>query len=275
MSYFTAALLGLVQGITEILPISSSGHLALLQNIFHIEEADLMLDAMLHLGTLIAVFLSYRQDVTGLFRGGLALLGGGRDSRSRKPAALVRKRMALFVLLGTLPVLVTLPFRGKLTALTANSVFAGFMLLLSGGILYIADRRAGNGKQFRNISLADVLIVGVGQALGVVPGVTRTGCAISAGLLRGFQRSFAVKFAFLLSIPSVLGDIILTVIEAARLGTDPGMLPMYLVGMVVAAVSGFFCIRFLRWAAARNRMGGFAYYCWGAGIVALLLSLVA
>ena len=275
MSYFTAALLGLVQGITEILPISSSGHLALLQNIFHIEEADLMLDAMLHLGTLLAVFLSYKPDVVGLFRGGFGLLGAGADSRSRKPAALVRKRMALFVILGTLPAILTLPFRGKLTALMANSVFVGVMLLVSGVILYIADRRAGNGKQFRNVSVADVLLVGLGQAFGAIPGVTRSGCVISVGLLRGFQRSFAVKFAFLLSFPVVLGDVILTIFEAARLGTDPGMLPRYLIGMIAAAISGYFCIRALRWAAARNRMGGFAYYCWGAGIVALLLSLVA
>lgn len=275
MSYLTAVLLGLVQGITEFLPISSSGHLALLQNIFNIEEADLMLDAMLHLGTLLAVFAVYRTEVRGLFRGGFALFGVGRDARSRKTTAMTRKRLALLVLIGTIPLLVVLPFRGKLSELADNTIFVGLMLMVSGLILYVSNRRAANGKAFRHVTGLDALLVGFGQALSAVPGISRSGTIISVGMLRGFQRSFAVKFAYLLSLPSVLGSVILKLFDAIKLGVDPGMLPMYLIGMLVASVSGFFCIRIMRWAAARGRMGGFVYYCWGAGIVALLLSLVA
>lgn len=275
MSYLTAVLLGLVQGITEFLPVSSSGHLALLQNIFNIEEADLMLDALLHLGTLLAVFATYKTEVRGLFRGGFALIGMGRDARSRKVQAVTRKRLAVLVLIGTLPLLLVLPFRSKLTALAGNTIFVGIMLMVTGLILYVADRRAGNGKAFRNVTVVDVLLVGLAQALSAVPGISRSGATISAGMLRGFQRTFAVKFAFLLSVPSVLGAVVLKLIDAMKLGFDPGMLPMYLVGMLMATLSGYFCIRLLRWTAARGRMGGFSYYCWGAGIVALLLSLVA
>ncbi len=275
MSYLNAVLLGLIQGVTEFLPISSSGHLALLQNIFHIEEADLMFDAMLHLGTLTAVFLTYRNDVKGLFRGGFGLAGLGKDARSRKPKAMTRKRLALFVVIGTLPLLLVLPFRGVLSRLSGNSVFIGVMLLVTGLILYLADRYAKREKDFWHVTVMDVLLVGLGQALAVVPGISRSGATISVGMLRGFQRTFAVKFSLLLSIPSVIGSTILTLFDAVKLGFDPGMLPMYAVGMIAAAVSGYFCIRFLRWTAARSRFGGFAYYCWGAGIVALLLSLVA
>lgn len=275
MSYLTAVLLGLVQGITEFLPISSSGHLALLQNIFNIEEADLMLDAMLHLGTLLAVFAVYKTEVRGLFRGGFALIGVGRDARSSKTAARIRKRLALLVLIGTLPLLAVLPFWGKLSELADNTIFVGLMLMVSGLILYVSNRRAANGKAFRHVTGLDALLVGVGQALSAVPGISRSGTIISVGMLRGFQRSFAVKFAYLLSIPAVLGSVILKLFEAMKLGFDSGMLPMYLIGMLVAAVSGYSCIRIMRWTAARGRMGGFAYYCWGAGIVALLLSLVA
>ena len=273
MSYLIAVLLGLVQGITEIFPISSSGHLALLQNIFHIEEAELMFDAMLHLGTLLAVILAYRNDVRGVLRGGFALIGIGKEAGSRKPRARARKRMALFIILGTLPLLIALPFRNS--KLSGNSVFIGVMLLVTGVILYLADRYGKAKKDFQHITLLDVLLVGLGQALAVVPGVSRSGVTISLGLLRGFQKPFAVKFSFLLSIPSVIGGIALKLWDGIRLGFDPGMLGMYAVGMIAAMVSGYFCIRLLRWTAARSRFGGFAYYCWGAGIVALLLSLVA
>ena len=275
MSYLIAALLGLVQGITEILPLSGSGHLALLRNIFHIQEADLMLDVMFHVGTMIAIFGVYRQDVRGLFRGAMGLLGTGRDSGSSRPSAQVRRRMALLVILGTLPLVLVLPFRTKLLALADNSLLVSCMLLLTGLVLYLSDRTSANGKQFKNITLPDVLLVGLGQAVGAIPGISRAGCCISVGLFRGFQRSFAVKFAFLLAVPSMLGDMLVKFIWALKQGFDPGMIPAYFVGMITAAISATFCLRILRWAAARNRMGGFAYYCWGAGIVALLLSLVA
>lgn len=275
MSYLIAVLLGLVQGITEFLPVSSTGHLALLQNIFHIEEADLMLKALLHLGTLMAVFATCGGEVRGLVRGGFALIGVGSGARSRSKSARVHKRLALLVLLGTLPLVLVLPFRSKLDGMMEHPVLVGVMLLVSGLVLHLSALRQGNGKSFRNVSVADVLLVGLGQALGAVPGISRSGCTISVGLLRGFQGSFAVKFSLLLSVPSVLGGVLLNVIDAVKLGFDPGMIPVYFVGMVTAAVSGFFSIRLLRWVAARGRLGGFAYYCWGAGIVALLLSLVA
>lgn len=275
MSYLLAILLGLIQGITEFLPVSSSGHLALLQNIFHIEEADLMFDAMLHVGTLLAIFVAYGTEVRGMFRGGLALIGMGRDAGSRKEAARLHKRLALLVLIGTLPLLLVLPFRGKLSWLSESSIFIGLMLWLNGFVLYVSNRRTGNGKAFRNVTALDGLLVGIGQLLGAIPGISRTGSCVSVGTLCGFQQSFAVCFAMLLSVPSVLGSVLFNVIDGIRLGIDPGMLPMYFVGMLTAAISGVFSLRFLRWAAARGTLGGFSYYCWGAGIVALLLSLVA
>lgn len=125
------------------------------------------------------------------------------------------------------------------------------------------------------MSVLDALFVGLGQVIGVLPGISRSGVTISAGMLRGVPRATAVKYSFLLSIPAVIGAVILSLVEAIRLGFDPRLLPMYLVGMAAAAVSGYFSIRLLRWTASRGSFGGFAYYCWGAGIVALLLSLVA
>ena len=275
MSFLVAVLLGLVQGITEFLPVSSSGHLALLHNIFHIEEADLMLDAMLHLGTLLAIFFGCKSDVRSMFRGGFGLLGMGRDGRSRTPKARARKRLALYVLVGTLPLILVLPLRGILERLSGSSVFIGGMLLVMGLILYLAERYGRARKDYQRVSLLDILLVGLGQAVAVIPGISRTGTTVSVGMLRGFHRPFSVKFALLLSVPSVIGDICLTLWDGVQQGFEPGMLPAYVVGMIFAMVSGYFTIRILRWTVARGRFGGFAYYCWGTGIVALLLSLVA
>lgn len=274
MSFLIAVLLGVVQGITEFLPISSSGHLALLQNIFHL-DSDPMLDAMLHLGTLLAVFLCYRNDVRAMFRGGFGLLGMGADSRSKKNAARVRKRMALLVIIGTLPLLVLIPFLGTVRRLSGSSVFLGGMLLVSGAILYLADRYGRARKEFQKISVLDVLLVGLGQILSAFPGISRTGTTLSVGMLRGFEKTFAVKFSMLLSVPAVIARICLKLWEGIQLGFDAGMLAAYLVGMIFAVIFGCVGIRILRWTVLRGHFGGFAYYCWGAGIVALLLSLVA
>jgi undecaprenyl-diphosphatase len=275
MSYLTAILLGLVQGVTEFLPVSSSGHLALLQNIFHVEEADFMFDVLLHVGSLLAVFGAYRKDVRGLWRGSLGLIGLGKDRGRTSRAAMERRRLSVFILVGTIPMLLTLPFYKKVAALSGSTLFVGLMLLVTGTILYGADRFSRAPKDERQISLLDVLLVGLSQVVAVIPGVSRSGITISAGLSRGFPKSYAVKFSFLLSIPAVLGGAILSLIQAVKLGFDPGLLPTYLLGMLAAAVSGYFSIRLLRYVASKSSFGGFSYYCWGAGIVAVLLSLVA
>jgi undecaprenyl-diphosphatase len=275
MSYLTAILLGLVQGVTEFLPVSSSGHLALLQNIFHVEEADFMFDVLLHVGSLLAVFGAYRKDVRGLWRGTLGLIGLGKDRGRTSQAAMDRRRLSVFILVGTLPMLLALPFYKKVAALSGSTLFVGLMLLVTGTILYGADRFSRAPKDERQISLLDVLLVGLSQVVAVIPGVSRSGITISTGLTRGFPKSYAVKFSFLLSIPAVLGGAILSLIQAVKLGFDPGLLPTYLLGMLAAAVSGYFSIRLLRYVASKSSFGGFSYYCWGAGIVAVLLSLVA
>ena len=177
--------------------------------------------------------------------------------------------------MGTLPLLLGLLLKGTAEKLSGSSAFIGVMLLITGGVLYAAGRFPGREKSEKDISLLDVILVGLAQALAVLPGLSRSGLTISAGLLRGFPKRFAVKFSFLLSVPAVIGAALISLVEAVRLGFDVGLLPMYLAGMAAAAVSGYFAIRLLRWITSRGSVGGFAYYCWGAGIVSILLSLVA
>ena len=275
MSFLTAALLGLVQGITEFLPISSSGHLALLQNFFHIDEADVLFDVLLHLGTLVAVCVAYRRDISGAARGALGLVGLGRDRGRTTRRNLERRRLAILLLLGTLPLLLAFPLKGLVVGLYEKPVLVSVLLMGNGGILFFADRLSKGGRLMQDAKFSHGLLVGLSQVAAVFPGISRSGATISAGLLCGFRRSFAVRFSFLLSIPAVLGATLVSFVDAVQTGVTLGALPVYLCGMLTAMVSGYFSIRLLRYVAAQSNFGGFAYYCWGAGIVSLILSLIA
>lgn len=275
MSFLTAALLGLVQGITEFLPISSSGHLALLQNFFHIDEADVLFDVLLHLGTLVAVCVAYRRDISGAARGALGLVGLGRDRGRTTRRNLERRRLAILLILGTLPLLLAFPLKGLVVGLYEKPVLVSVLLMGNGGILFFADRLSKGGRLMQDAKFSHGLLVGLSQVAAVFPGISRSGATISAGLLCGFRRSFAVRFSFLLSIPAVLGATLVSFVDAVQTGVTLGALPVYLCGMLTAMVSGYFSIRLLRYVAAQSNFGGFAYYCWGAGIVSLILSLIA
>ena len=276
MSYWQAIIMGLVQGVTEFLPISSSGHLALLQNFLGLGsmEDHLLFDVLLHLGTLGAVFIAYWKDIAGLFSEGFAMLHLKKLPRGQKPDRL-KRRMISFLVLATLPLVAAALLKSAIESLYENTFFIGFALLATGGLLFASDRMGRGTKNERNATIGEVMTVGLAQAVATVPGLSRSGTTISVGMLCGFERSFAVKFSFLLSIPAVLGANLLSLIDAVQAGIDFSLLPMYLVGVVTAFVSGFFAISVLRILVQKNRFGSFAYYCWGAGLVTLILSLVA
>lgn len=276
MNYWTAIILGLVQGVAEFLPISSSGHLAILQNFLHLGSADehLLFDVLLHLGTLAAVILAFWRDVSGLVREGLCMVYLKKLRRGQKPDRL-KRRTIWFIILGTLPLFAVIFIKDAVESLYSNTFFIGFALLLTGGLLFAADRMGHGNKNEKNATLGDILLVGLAQALAVTPGLSRSGTTISVGMLRGFDRSFAVRFSFLLSIPAVLGANILTLVDAVQAGINASLLPMYLAGVAAAFVSGYMALYLLRMMVQRGRFGGFAYYCWGAGLVTLILSLVA
>ena len=183
--------------------------------------------------------------------------------------------MLAFLIIATLPLGVMVFLKKYVEPLYSNTFFIGFALLVTGGLLFWADRAGHGNKDLKSATGLDALIVGVAQAIAVVPGLSRSGTTITAGLLCGFDRSFAVRFSFLLSIPAVLGANILSFVDAVTAGIDWSYLPMYLVGVAAAFVSGYLAIYLLRMLMQRSRFDGFAYYCWGAGLVTLILSLVA
>lgn len=274
MDFITAVVLGLVQGVAEFLPISSSGHLAIFQNLLGFKgmgEEDMFFDILLHLATLCAVFVAYWPEIKALVLEFFTMVGVRKLPQGQKPDRLSR-RMIFFIVIATLPLFVVLPIKDHVEGLKDNTMFIGCALLATGILLFISDRMNRGNKDLKNASLLDVLLVGCAQAVATVPGLSRSGTTISAGLSRGFSREFAVKFSFLMSIPAILGAFILELVDVFQSAVVWD--PMYLVGMVVAAISGYLSICLLKFITRRGNFGGFCYYCWGAGLVTLILSLI-
>ena len=273
MTYVTSFLLGLVQGVAEFLPVSSSGHLAIAQNLLGLEGAGSVpefFDVLLHLGTLIAVFAAYWKDICDMvveFFRGIGDLAH-RSTPSPVPPA---RRLILLIIGGTLPLFAVLPIRKSVQGLADNMVFVGAALIVTGFLLFLCDRVRRGRKTERSATWLDALLVGVGQAVATLPGVSRSGMTITAGCFVGYERRFAVRFSFLLSIPAVLGANILSIKDAVQAGIVGAEVPMYLVGVAVAAVTGYLCIRLLKYIADKGRFGAFAYYCWAAGVLTLVL----
>jgi len=277
VTILNALLLGIIQGVAEFLPISSSGHLSIAQNLLGIgmEGADdVFFDVLLHLGTLAAVFVAYWADIREMILEFIQMIrdAAGRSSPQRIPSA---RRMILLIVVGTLPLFLILPVKGFVEGLYANTFFVGGALLATGLLLYFCDRVPKGRKNERTATLADVLLVGAGQAVATCPGISRSGMTICMGCFRGFDRRFAVRFAFLLSIPAVLGANILQIKDVVEAGgIDVKLIPGYLLGVAAAAVSGYLSIRLVRMVADKGKFGRFAYYCWIVGIAALVGSFL-
>ena len=275
MSFLTSILLGLVQGVTEFLPISSSGHLAIASQLLNMdgtENIPRFFDVLLHLGTLVAVFVAYwpeiRDMILEFFRG----IGDIAHHSTPSPLPPAR-RMILLVIVGTLPLFAVLPFKDRIEGLSGNLYVVAAALILTGFLLFFSDRVKKGRKKELSARMTDALIVGISQAFATCPGLSRSGTTITTGCLVGFERKFAVRFSFILSIPAVLGANILSIKDALDAGVNWGELPVYLAGVLVAAVSGYACIRLLKMIANRGRFGWFAYYCWAVGLLTLILKL--
>ncbi|MCQ5026032.1 MAG: undecaprenyl-diphosphate phosphatase [Oscillospiraceae bacterium] len=275
LSLLSAILLGLIQGVTEFLPISSSGHLAIAENLLHMSgssEVPGFFDVLLHLGTLVAVFIAYWSDIREMV---IELFYGVRDlaQRSTPTPAPPARRLILLIIVGTLPLFAVLPIKDAVESLSGNMYFVAGALLVTGCLLFASDRVRPGRKTEKSATLLDVLLVGVAQAIATCPGISRSGTTITAGCFVGFDRRFAVRYSFLMSIPAILGANILSLKDAVTdiIWAD---VPVYLVGVAVAAAVGYVCIRLLKMIADKGKFGFFAYYCWAVGIVTLILTLV-
>lgn len=276
MSVWTAALLGLVQGIAEFLPISSSGHLSIINNLFNLSEVQnghLFFDVLLHFATLISIFIVYWQDITQMVYEVLGFVNIGPyagQRQARYPSA----RMFFMIVIATLPLFLIMPIRKQIEGLYYQNIFIGVAIILTGCMLYVADKMIPGKKTERTMTISDALIIGLCQCVATIPGLSRSGTTITAGIATGLRRDYAVKFSFLMSIPAVLGANILSFADAIKAGIDWASVPAYLVGMAVALISGIASIHFLRYISSKGRFGGFAYYCWVVGVLAIVMSMI-
>lgn len=280
MTFPMSIFMGFLQGVAEFLPISSSGHLALFQNFFsmeNFEDTQLFFTVMLHFGTLISVFIYYWRDILEMIRElflGVAYLGSPRRRALERGHIPPARRLVLLIIVATLPLFAVLPVKGKIEEATGRVTFVAIALLVTGFLLFISDRLARGRKNDRSATILDALLVGCAQAVGTLPGISRSGITISVGMMRGYDRSFAVRFSFLMSLPAVIGATILELKDALEMGIDSELLPMILVGMAVSAVVGYFAIRLVNLLANKGKFGKFAYYCWAVGIVALIAGFI-
>lgn len=276
MTFLQSILLGLIQGVAEFLPISSSGHLAVLQNVFNLqtaEEGHMFFDVLLHFGTLISIMIVYWKDIVYIVSDTVGLVRSSHDTfpeqRTEHPGA----RMLLMLFFGTLPLFIILPFHDSLEQLYYKTGFIGAAFLLNGCLLYVSDRIVPGRGNERSMRIRDALLIGCAQAVATIPGISRSGSTITAGIATGQSRPFAMKYSLLMSIPAVLGANLLSLIKALKAGVEWSNFPAYLIGMIVSIVVGYFSIILLQRLLKKGKFGNFAYYMWGIGVVTLIASL--
>ena len=276
MSIWNAVLLGLIHGIAEFLPVSSSGHFAVVNNLFKLSDLSqghMLFQALLYLASMASVMIVYWPEICAMYWELISFAGFGPyagQEKERYPAA----RCFLMLMLGTLPLFLALPINSRMVVLNGRNIFIGVMLIMTGCLLYVSDRMLPGKKNLSNMTVFDALIIGLCQSVATIPGLSRAAVTITAGTAVGLRRDFAVNFSFLLSIPAVFGAAILAFADAVRDGIDWSFVPAYLVGTAVALVTGIGAIYLMRIIARKRRFGGFSYYCWVIGVLSIILYLI-
>jgi len=269
-----AVLLGIIQGLTEFLPVSSSGHLVLFQHLFGFQEQELFFDICLHVGTLVAIlFVFYREIaalITTLFRlPALIKAAGG-------PKALVREnpevRMILLIVVGTIPTgILGVLFHGIADQLFASPRLVGVMLMVTGCLLWLTRTKRAAGRTLDRVGLKDALLIGLVQGLAIIPGVSRSGSTIAISVLIGVDRELAGRFSFLLVIPAILGALVMS-LEPGIIEKSSVSAGSVLAGTAFAAVVGYFSLKILLHMVKTARLSVFSPYCWAIGGLALIIS---
>ncbi|HIU67756.1 MAG TPA: undecaprenyl-diphosphate phosphatase [Candidatus Caccomorpha excrementavium] len=284
MSLLQAIIMGIVQGVAEFLPISSSGHLAIFKHILNIDmDTGLLFDVLLHLGTLVAIFIAFWKDIRELIVEGFGILGaffsnigiffgnlGGKKREYRKVINSPYRRFVMLILVSTIPTgIMGILLQSVIESASETILIPGIFLIFTAVLLLIADRVQTGTKQADGATWLDAGVIGVAQGFATMPGLSRSGTTIAACLLCGFDRNFAVKYSFIMSIPAVLGAVLLEVKDFSP-GDIPGSeLISYLIGTVAAAVVGYICIKTMLVVVRGKKFRYFSVYCLAVGVIAV------
>lgn len=278
MSMIQSIILGLVQGLAEFLPISSSGHLAALQYFFDVSSDNVLtFTVMLHFGTLIAIFVAYWKDIVDLV---IELFATLKDIFTGKGLQINKnetRKLGVMIIIATIPTAVIgLLFNDFFNSLYSSMLFIGVALLVTGTCLWLAEKKGGGKKGVKEMTWKNALFIGICQSIAICPGISRSGATMVGGLASHFNRPHAVRFAFLISIPSVLGAFILELPDAVKAAsTEQGVgLGVMAAGIIVAAVSGYAAIKVMIKAVTNEKLFYFSIYTWIAGLFLIGYSIV-
>ncbi len=291
MTLLQAILMGIIQGLTEFLPVSSSGHLAIFKNVFNVNtEMKMTFDILLHVGTLIAVFICYWADIKKMVVEGVRMLIDcvanaitffsnrfkGEEEEYRTIITGSYRKFVLLVIVSTIPTGI-IGFLGKDLVEKAgeNMLIIGVCLLITACLLMIADRTVPGKKTPKNITYKNAIGIGIAQGIATLPGISRSGMTITTCLISGFDKRFAVKYSFIMSIPAILGAAVLDIKDMFSESITASEVGCYVVGMAFAAIVGFICIKFVLALVRNRKFKYFGIYCIAMGFLALIYHFVA
>ncbi|PXV95761.1 undecaprenyl-diphosphatase [Lachnotalea glycerini] len=286
MSLFQAILMGIIQGITEFLPISSSGHLAIFKELFKVNlETGILFDILLHLGTLVAVFIVYFKDIKKLIIEGFCILGDciinlriffyNKIRKEEMPYRLVirnsYRKFVMLVIVSTVPTaIIGYAAKDLVEAVSEILIVPGVCLIITSILLFIADKYNEGTKTPKYVSYNNAFIIGICQGIATLPGISRSGTTITACLVSGFDRKFAVKYSFIMSIPAILGAAVLELKDVGKMTFTAGEIINYSIGAIVAAVVGYISIKIMLVVVRNKKFKIFAIYCLLVGITACI-----
>lgn len=256
MEYLIAALLGAIQGLTEFLPISSSGHLVIFQSLLGVQEGELLLDTILHLGTALAIFIVFRKDIAGLALNAFA----GQVEKKKSAWAYIG-----YLVIATIPAGVAgILFNDFFESLFSNPQAAGGMLLVTATLLFISAARKSDGGE---MTLLKAIAIGTVQAAAIIPGISRSGSTITIALLIGVSRTEAGRFSFLMALPAICGAALLQVRKIESLDVHP--LPVML-GFIISVITGIVALKLLLKFVQQGKLHFFGFYCVIVGLLGLI-----
>lgn len=277
MTYLEAVILGLVQGLAEFLPISSSGHLALLEQFFEIKEENVLIFAvLLHIGTLISVFIVYWKDILELIvELGITIKDLCTGKGLRLEERPVRK-LGVMIIVATIPTgVIGVLFNDFFDSLYTSVLPIGIGLIITGFMLIFAEKMGTSKRGIKQMNYRNALFIGTVQGIAICPGISRSGSTLFGSLICNLDRKFAVKYVFLISIPSILGSAVFELPDAIKQGLEPALAGPIIAGMAVAAVSGLIAIKTMIKIVSDKKLSYFSYYVWAAGAAVILYSFFA
>lgn len=275
MNLLKAIILGIVQGLTEFLPVSSSGHLAFLQNLMKIdEESILFFAAMLHLGTLISILLVYYKDIYALIKEFFLVLYELSTGKGLNMKKSHHRKLGLLIITASIPTaIVGLTFSDFFESLFHSTLAVGVGLLVTGTLLWFSEKISKGIKNITTTKYSDAFIIGLFQAIAIAPGISRSGSTIVGSLFRGLNKQMTVKFSFLISLPAVLGAGVMELSSALDQGSAISM-EAILVGILAATISGYVAIRVMIRLVTDRKLYYFSFYTWVLGIGIILYSII-